>query len=80
MKARFTDSMNWLHTWAGLIAGWVLFAVFLTGTLAYFQYEISRWMQPELPAAASTEQAILDAQRYLTQQAPQAASWSIMLP
>lgn len=80
MKARFTDSMNWLHTWAGLVVGWVLFAVFLTGTLAYFQHEISRWMQPELPAPASTEQAILDAQRYLTQHAPHAESWSIVLP
>jgi uncharacterized iron-regulated membrane protein len=49
MKARFKDWMDWLQAWAGLIVGWVLYAIFLTGTLAYYQHEITRWMQPELP-------------------------------
>ncbi len=80
MKARFKDSMDWLHTWAGLIVGWVLFAVFLTGTLAYYQHEITRWMQPELPKAATAEQAVLQAQQYLQQHAPNAKRWSIVLP
>ena len=31
-----TQSMSELHTWAGLVLGWVLFAIFLTGTLAVF--------------------------------------------
>lgn len=80
MKARFTDSMNWLHTWAGLVVGWLLFAVFLTGTLAYFQHEISRWMQPELPAAAPAEQAVTQAQQYLQQHAATSNRWTIVLP
>jgi uncharacterized iron-regulated membrane protein len=80
VKARFRDSMNWLHTWAGLVVGWVLFAVFLTGTLAYFQHEISRWMQPELPAAASPEQAVAQAQQYLQQHAVGSDRWTIVLP
>lgn len=80
MKARFTDSMNWLHTWAGLVVGWVLFAVFLTGTLAYFQHEVSRWMQPELPAPATAIQAVQHAQAYLTQHAADAERWTIVLP
>ena len=46
----FRQAMAWLHTWAGLIFGWLLFAIFLTGTLAYFKDEISHWMQPEVQA------------------------------
>lgn len=41
--------MAWLHTWSGLVVGWVLFFVFVTGTAGYFNSEITRWMQPELP-------------------------------
>ena len=33
MKAAFRQSMAWLHTWAGLVVGWVLFFMFLTGTV-----------------------------------------------
>ena len=47
MKDAFRQSMAWLHTWVGLVAGWLLFFVFVTGTAGYFQQEISRWMQPE---------------------------------
>ncbi len=45
---RFTPWMNWLHSWSGLLFGWLLFAVFLTGTLTVFDTEITAWMQPEL--------------------------------
>ena len=37
-----------LHTWSGLLVGWILFAVFATGTAAYYREEISLWMKPEL--------------------------------
>jgi len=47
MKEGFRQSMAWLHTWAGLVVGWVLFFVFLTGTAGYVQIELTRWMQPE---------------------------------
>ncbi|MBR8656497.1 PepSY domain-containing protein [Achromobacter sp. Marseille-Q0513] len=39
--------MAWLHTWAGLWFSWLLYAVFLTGTLAVFSEAISHWMNPE---------------------------------
>lgn len=54
MKGPFRQSMAWLHTWSGLVVGWLLFAIFLTGTASFFRQEISLWMQPELrlPAAA----------------------------
>src|SRR6476469_9536805 len=45
---RFTPWMNWFHSWSGLLFGWLLFAVFLTGTLTVFDTEITAWMQPEL--------------------------------
>jgi uncharacterized iron-regulated membrane protein len=53
MKNSFRQSMAWLHTWAGLLLGWVLFFMFLTGTAGYFDTEIDRWMQPERPASIS---------------------------
>ena len=34
------QSMSWLHTWASLILGWLLYAIFVTGTLSFFQNEI----------------------------------------
>lgn len=49
MKEGFRQSMAWLHTWTGLVVGWVLFFVFLTGTMGYIQIELTRWMQPERP-------------------------------
>ncbi|WP_046802688.1 PepSY domain-containing protein [Achromobacter sp. LC458] len=75
------QSMSWLHTWAGLIFGWVLFAMFLTGSLAFFRPEITRWMQPEIhvqpaPAVQSVEMA----QRYLDEHAPDAKRWFITPP
>jgi len=77
--------MAWLHTWTGLIAGWVMFFVFVTGTAGYFQVEIGRWMRPEVPMRVA--QVFADkgplvevALNRLEQVAPLAASWSITLP
>lgn len=72
--------MSWLHTWAGLVAGWILFAVFLTGTLSYFQHEISRWMQPELKPVISAELAMEQAQHYLQNHGADADNWIITVP
>ncbi|MFT3721492.1 PepSY-associated TM helix domain-containing protein [Pseudorhodoferax sp.] len=76
------QSMSWLHTWSGLLLGWLLYAVFFTGTLSYFVDEVDEWMRPELhrsvpgPAVATAERA-LDAMQQL---APGAASWTLNLP
>jgi uncharacterized iron-regulated membrane protein len=81
MKEGFRQAMAWLHTWAGLIFGWLLFAIFLTGTLAYFKDEITHWMQPEVQAHPLDDaRSLAVAQRYLQQQAPTAAHWFITLP
>ncbi|MEM9305183.1 MAG: PepSY-associated TM helix domain-containing protein, partial [Pseudomonadota bacterium] len=42
--------MTWLHTWAGLVFCWILYFMFVTGTLGYLDLEIDRWMQ-ETPRA-----------------------------
>ena len=68
MKEGFRQAMAWLHTWAGLIFGWLLFAIFLTGTLAYFKDEITHWMQPEVQAhPLDAARSLAAAQTYLQQ-------------
>jgi uncharacterized iron-regulated membrane protein len=71
-----------LHTWTGLLFGWMLYAMFLTGAVSYFREEISQWMRPEIPtlaqppdSAASAELAIAG----LQQLAPGASQWVIDL-
>lgn len=77
--------MAWLHTWSGLVVGWVLFFVFVTGTAGYFTFEITRWMEPERPlqgAAPEYDNGALAmmAMDRLEQVAPNAEYWSITLP
>ena len=74
------QAMSWLHTWSGLIFGWALFAMFLTGTLAFFRPEITRWMQPRSRSAAPAQQAVATAQRYLSEHAVDAKRWFITPP
>ena len=81
MKEGFRQAMAWLHTWAGLIFGWLLFAIFLTGTLSYFKNEITHWTQPEVPYRPVDSTASLNlAQAYLQKNAATAAHWYIQLP
>lgn len=58
MENSFKESMRWLHTWSGLIVGWLLFAIFVTGTSAYYKDEITAWMKPEFHKAIVSENAI----------------------
>jgi len=81
MKEGFRQSMAWLHTWLGLVFGWLLFAIFLTGTLAYFKDETTHWMQPEISARPLNPQAsVASAQQYLQKHAASASRWFIGLP
>lgn len=77
------QSMSWLHTWASLILGWLLYAIFLTGTLSFFKNEINVWMTPELhqsvPASSQVQQTQV-ALNYLQQNHPNAGAWNILLP
>lgn len=49
-KPGFRNTMNWLHTWAGVTLGTLLFTIWWMGTLCIFDKEIDRWMQPETRA------------------------------
>ncbi|WP_223677540.1 PepSY-associated TM helix domain-containing protein [Azospirillum agricola] len=77
------QSMSGLHTWVGLLLGWVLYAMFLTGTVAYFKDELSQWMRPELPHQTEVPDQALVAQRVadaLVAIAPGSPQWSMRLP
>ncbi len=80
MKAGFRQSMAWLHTWSGLVVGWLLFAIFLTGTASVYRQEISQWMQPELSQMAPSRDATSVALSRLRTIAPDARRWLIDLP
>ena len=47
MFESFRQSMTWLHTWYGLVLGYILMVVFFFGTLSVFDREIDRWAIPE---------------------------------
>ncbi len=47
MFATFRLSMSWLHTWFGLVLGYVLIVIFFFGSLSVFDREIDRWAIPE---------------------------------
>jgi uncharacterized iron-regulated membrane protein len=45
VKENFRRSMVWLHSWGGLLFGWVIFVILVTGTLSLFEPAITDWMQ-----------------------------------
>ncbi|WP_339843883.1 PepSY-associated TM helix domain-containing protein [uncultured Halopseudomonas sp.] len=82
MRETFRQSMAWLHTWVGLLLGWLLYFMFITGTAGYFDTEIDRWMQPELPVAhtqATPVETLSAAFQRLHKVAPDASRWFITL-
>jgi uncharacterized iron-regulated membrane protein len=82
MEPGFRHSMNELHTWAGVVLGAVLFAVFWMGTLSVFDKEIDRWMAPMTRLAVSPQPLPFDALRpsYETAAQARSPSWSVVLP
>ncbi len=42
----FRQAMTWVHTWFGLVLGFVLMAAFFFGALSVFDREIDRWAMP----------------------------------
>ena len=86
MKDSFRQSMAWLHTWCGLACGWLLCAIFLTGSLSVFRDPITRWMEAQpLATVAQGERldagrAVDHAARYLGEHAAGARFWRVQLP
>lgn len=81
MNKTFSQSMAWLHTWSGLIFGWILFAVFLTGSLSIFDREITHWMQPEISEQdVPVAEALNRAGEYLQANVPDSETWFVVPP
>ena len=72
--------MAWLHTYSGLLIGWLLFAIWVSGTLSYFNYEISLWMKPELQYSQNRNGLINESLDQLYKKGPHADRWRIYLP
>ncbi|WP_151639226.1 PepSY-associated TM helix domain-containing protein [Noviherbaspirillum aerium] len=81
MEPTFRKSMEWLHTWAGVIIGSVLFAIFWMGSLSVFDREIDRWMMPATrlgaPPPASLDTMVKPVAEQLSVGSPQ---WFVSLP
>lgn len=80
MKQGFRQSMAGLHSWSGLILGWLLFAIVLSGTATVFRSEIGGWMRPEIAKAAPPDAAIEAAVRWLGAHHPKAQGWYLTAP
>lgn len=76
--------MSNIHIWAGLLAGWILYAMFLTGTVSFFRDEITQYMQPELQtsdmAALSAGHLAQNLISKIRQSAPDSTQISLTLP
>jgi len=87
LKGNLRHSMAWLHTWCGLACGWLLCAIFLTGSLSVFREPITRWMQAQPLAQVAQTTVASDGQRmadqaaqYLQAHASGARLWRVQLP
>lgn len=69
-----------LHSWSGLLVGWVLYTIFLAGTVSFWREEIGRWTRPALTTTVDRTAVIEGARKFLTAKAPGAKSWTIELP
>lgn len=84
MEPTFRKSMAWLHTWAGVVIGSLLFAILWMGALSVFDREIDRWMMPATRLAPTLAQQAVTLDGPITQAAQRlaqgASEWSVRLP
>lgn len=72
------QSMAWLHSWIGLLLGWLLLAIFITGSVTYYRHAISTWMQPQFASMQiHQDTAVHTAFDYLQKNAADTKSWYI---
>ncbi|WP_144634005.1 PepSY-associated TM helix domain-containing protein [Bordetella genomosp. 13] len=79
------QAMAWLHTWSGLILGWLMFIIFFTGSLSYVREEITAWMHPETHRVTESRGdavagAVAVGLAHLQEHAQGATRWWIDLP
>lgn len=75
----FRQSQAFLHTWSGLLLGWVLFLVFVAGTIAFWREGLNRWSRPELARIEQPMRVLAGAQTFLSRTAPDARNWFIQV-
>lgn len=76
MQKSIRQSMASLHSWTGLLLGWLLFAIFLMGSTAYYRHNLNLWMQPALAQIqVNQETALNTAYQYLQNEASHAKTW-----
>ncbi|QKF73076.1 PepSY domain-containing membrane protein [Aliarcobacter faecis] len=85
MKSDFNTSMSLTHTWVSLIVGWAIFFILVTGTLSFFNYDLTRWLEPERPLEINLLQKPQDKQieamfDFLSKESQEAKEWYIKLP
>lgn len=80
MKSNYRQTMHWIHTWSGLIVGWLLFIIFVTGTSSYYRPEITLWMQAELHKSKSSEKTFDIAIQKVLEASEKSISATISLP
>lgn len=70
-----------LHAWGGMVFSWLLVPIFVAGSLAVFEPEISHWMRPEIKNAdfSLSTVAFLGEAR-LRQVGGEATIWRLRLP
>ena len=79
MKGNFRRSMIWLHTYSGLLLSWLIFIVFVTGTLSYYADELDLWMQPERLSQPQYQDVVSTALSTLNTKPEGASRWNINL-
>jgi uncharacterized iron-regulated membrane protein len=83
-KGGWRQSMSWLHTWVGLVSALLLYFMFVTGSVGYFNTEVDRWMRQETQAGAGGVLPVQMVQRGLARlhavSAGGAKEWYVSLP
>ena len=75
------QSMDWLHTWAGVLFSVLLFLVFFMGTLSVFDQELDRWMLPQTRLTTQRDFSFdQQVKPHLEQLAPHAKQWFVGYP
>ena len=82
MEPDFRRSMGWVHTWAGVVLGSLLFAIFWMGTLSVFDSEIDLWMKPATRLPPAPHALPLETFRPSLDEAiaARAGFWNVTLP
>lgn len=82
-QAGLRQAMAGLHLWAGLLGGWLLIAIFVTGGISYYRDELTQWLRPEIPARPAVLDQTATAQRALdtlSRPGNGADEWQLILP